>query len=179
MKGRLEVAEVLVAEGAKLDEPAGVLRLTPLHMAALGGSKDVAAFLLASGAEIDARNAKGNTPLHLAASTGHIAVAETLIASGADLNAQNDVDDTPIFLAGEAGHFDIVDLLIAHGVSAPPVDPIVDLLADTDPEKGRDLFLGCTHCHTIAQNDRHGLGPNMWGVLEREKASAEGYDYAR
>ena len=96
----------------------------------------MAAFLVASGAEIDARNARGDTPLHLAASTGHIAVAETLIASGADLNAQNDVDDAPILDAGVSDHFDIVDLLIVHGVSAPPVDPITDLLADTDPEKG-------------------------------------------
>ena len=183
LKGRLEVVEVLVAEGAKVDEPAGKLRFTPLHMAALGGSADVAAFLVASGATTDARNARGNTPLHLAASTGHIAVAETLVASGADLNAPNDFDDTPSLFAGEAGHFDIVDLLIAHGASAPPVDPITDLLADTDPEKGHALFLGCTRCHTIAQNDRSpvgpNVGPNLWGVLEREKASSEAYHYSR
>ena len=67
------------------------------------------------------------------------------------------------FYAGEASHFDIVDLLIAHGVSAPPVDPIVGLLADTDPEKGRVLFLGCTRCHTIAQNDRHRSGAESVG----------------
>jgi len=182
IKGRLAVAEILVAEGAKVDEPAGVLRFTPLHMAALGGSSDLAALLVASGAEIDGGNAKGNTPLHLAASSGHIAVAEMLIAAGADLNAPNNFDDTPTIYAGEAGHFDIVDLLIAHGASAPTVDPITDLLAEADPEKGRSLFLECTRCHTIARSDRHGAGPNpgpsLWGVLEREKATSEAYGYS-
>jgi cytochrome c len=178
-EGRLEVVEVLVAEGAKVDEPAK-MRFTPLHMAARGGSRDVAAFLLASGAEIDARNALGNTPLHLAASAGHTAVVETLVASGADLNARNDADITPIQLAGVSGHFDIVDRLIVHGVSAPPVDPITDLLADAYPEKGRDLFSACTQCHIVAKNKGTPPGaPNLWGVLEREKASSDGFAYSR
>ena len=36
---------------------------TPLHYAALGGYKDVAELLLASGAEINVKDGKGMTPL--------------------------------------------------------------------------------------------------------------------
>lgn len=179
LKGRLEVAQLLVAEGGEVGTPSGTLEFTPLHMAAHGGDSDVAALLVASGAAIDARNASGNMPLHMAASGGHIAVAETLIASGADLNARNDVDDAPIHFAGESGHFDTVDLLIAHGAKPAPVHPATDLLADADPASGRELFLECAGCHTIARNAPPGIGPNLWGLLEREKASQGGYDYSR
>jgi cytochrome c len=179
LKGQLRAAEVLVAAGAAVDAPAGKLRFTPLHMAALGGGGEVAAFLLASGAGVDARNVKGNTPLHLAASSGHMAVAETLIAAGADPNARNDFDDTPAVFAGEAGHFDVVDLLAAHGAAAPAVEPVAALLAGADPGKGRALFLECAPCHTIARDGPPGIGPNLWGVLEREKAGSDAYGYSR
>ena len=174
MKGRLEVAEVSLPRA-----PRSTSRQERcVSRSAYGGARwqrRRGRPSGASGAEIEARNAKGTTPLHVAANTGHIAVAETLVAFGADLNGQNEFSMmTPITLAGDASHFDIVDLLIAHGVSAPPVEPIVGLLAGTDPEKGRAVFLGCAPCHTIAKNDtiRSG-GPNLWGVLERGKASWE------
>ena len=163
LKGQLEVAEVLIAEGASVDEPAGILRATPLHMAAIGGSRDVAALLLAKGADINARDATLNTPLHFAAEIGNMAVTELLIASGADLNARNQNEGTAIDKAGREGHFDaIVDLLVASGFTAPPVEPITGLLHDADPEAGRNLFIQCRQCHTIAKAGADERGPNLW-----------------
>ena len=176
LKGRLEVAEVLIAEGASIDEPAGILRATPLHMAAIGGNRDVAALLLAKGADINAHDATLITPLHWAAESGNMAVAELLIASGADLNARNQNNTTAIDKAGWEGHFDIVDLLVASGFTAPPVEPITGLLHDADPETGRELFIQCRQCHTIAKAGADEGGPNLWGVLERDKAGSSTFD---
>ena len=41
--------------------------MTPLHFAAHNGSKDMAEFLLANKAEVNARDKYGETPLHCAA----------------------------------------------------------------------------------------------------------------
>jgi cytochrome c len=176
LKGQLEVAEILIAEGASVDEPAGILSATPLHMAAIGGNREVAALLLAEGADINARDATLNTPLHLAAEYGNLAVAELLVASGADLNARDQNDGTAIARAGSEDHFDIVDLLVVSGFIAPPVEPITGLLRDADPETGRKVFIQCRQCHTIAKNDADEIGPNLWGVLERDKAGLSTFD---
>ena len=176
LKGQLEAAAVLIAEGASIDEPSGILRATPLHMAAIGGNRDMAALLLAEGADIDARDATLDTPLHHAAESGNMAVAELLIASGADLNARNQNNTTAIDKAGWEGHFDIVDLLVASGFTGRPVEPITALLRDADPETGRKLFIQCRQCHTIAKAGADERGPNLWGVLERDKAGSPTFD---
>ena len=51
--------------------------------------------LVAAGANLEARNNKGDTPLHLAASKGSAAAVEALLAAGADLEARNDRKLTP------------------------------------------------------------------------------------
>jgi len=134
------------------------------------------ALLLAQGADVDARDDTLKTPLHFAAEYGSIAVAELLVASGADLNARDQNDGTAIDRAGLEDHFDIVDLLVASGFTAPPVEPITGLLRDADPEIGRKVFIQCRQCHTIDKGGADETGPNLWGVMEREKAGSSTFD---
>ena len=63
----------------------------------------------AAGANINARDAEGNTPLH---ETFLMEVAEELLKLGADVNARNDDGETPVLTnVGD----DVVRLLIEHG----------------------------------------------------------------
>ncbi|MGO8926242.1 MAG: ankyrin repeat domain-containing protein, partial [Limisphaerales bacterium] len=55
---------------------------TPLHLAARLGHKDVAELLLASKADVNAKDNGGQTPLHLAVVFGHKDVAELLRQHG-------------------------------------------------------------------------------------------------
>jgi ankyrin repeat protein len=69
-----------------------------LHEAALYGQYDIAKFLLENGADVDARNPRGETPLFYAegglimgpnVTTEHKRVAELLRNHGADPNSKN------------------------------------------------------------------------------------------
>lgn len=52
---------------------------TPLHLAAITKQPQIARKLITSGAQIDARDHKGNSPLHIAAKEGHADVAKVLL----------------------------------------------------------------------------------------------------
>jgi ankyrin repeat protein len=89
--------------------------LTPLHVAALTGHKDIAELLLANGADVNARSDGGLTPLHQAAYRGHKDISELLLRKGADVNAKASHDETPLFLAAGTGYKDLAELLLTNG----------------------------------------------------------------
>ena len=61
-----EVVRALVRAGADVSACGGVMRATPLHMAARRGHVEIARALLDSGAAVNARDRKGDTPLQRA-----------------------------------------------------------------------------------------------------------------
>ena len=65
--------------------------------------------------------------------------------------------------------------LVAAGAAAGDA-AIEDRLAAASPERGREAFRVCSACHSIANGAAHTIGPNLWGVVDRPVASAEGYD---
>jgi Ankyrin repeats (3 copies)/Ankyrin repeat len=82
---------------------------TPLHLAAAAQAPDIAADLLAGGAEVRARNRRGAEPLHYAADgvpgsaqwnpQAQAAVVELLLAAGADPNAKDKSGVAPLHRA--------------------------------------------------------------------------------
>jgi ankyrin repeat protein len=62
---------------------------TPLHLAALGNSPDIARLLIDSGANIDALAALGNS----------LEVAQMLIDSGANIDAKDNAGETALHFA--------------------------------------------------------------------------------
>ncbi len=71
----------------------------PLHAAATAG--DVAAIdrLLASGVEVDARDAEGRTALLAATHANQDEAARAMIEAGADVNAKDAINDSPYLYA--------------------------------------------------------------------------------
>jgi cytochrome c len=47
-----------------------------------------------------------------------------------------------------------------------------------DAAAGQRVFNQCRACHTIEQNGRNGVGPNLHGVVGRKAASVEGFRYS-
>src|SRR5580765_383823 len=85
MKGDLAAAELLLARGAKVNQPGWLA----LHYAATGPDAKVVQLLIDRGAEIDAASPNDTTPLMMAAQYGSEASVDLLLARGADVNRKN------------------------------------------------------------------------------------------
>lgn len=73
--------------------------MAALHFASQKGHIQVARYLLAAGASINACTRKGVTPLHYAVQNGHLDLAKLLVKKGANLNMQNKAGKKVIDLA--------------------------------------------------------------------------------
>jgi ankyrin repeat protein len=83
-----------------------------LYAAARNGHREVVAYLLDHGADIDAKGVFGATGLHWAAINGHQEAAEFLVKQGADLTIRDSkFDATPEEWAQEGGHSAMVELV--------------------------------------------------------------------
>jgi ankyrin repeat protein len=93
---------------------------TPLHAAALG-RKEIAEFLIANGADVDARKRNGVTPLHVAAARGHGEIVKLLISGGANVNARTNDGETALHKAAESGYTETAELLLSNGANVNAV----------------------------------------------------------
>ena len=64
------------------------------------------------------------------------------------------------------------------GAPAAPEEPIAKLLASADPGRGEASAKKCIACHTFGKGEPNRVGPNLWGVVGRAKASVPGFNYS-
>jgi len=80
------------------------MRIQPLHAAVAGRHHDIAARLIAAGADVNARQQAGYTPLLAAAGNGDADLVHTLLDAGADPQLADDAGMRPADLADQHGH---------------------------------------------------------------------------
>jgi truncated hemoglobin YjbI len=78
-----DIVRALVQAGADVNACGGVTRATALHMAARRGHAGIAGALLDCGAELEAKDRKGDTPLRRAINCRREMVAKLLVENGA------------------------------------------------------------------------------------------------
>ena len=66
----------------------------------------------------------------------------------------------------------------AQATQAEPKKPIGELMASADAAKGANVFKQCASCHTVEKGGPNRVGPNLWGVVDRAKASVAGFNYS-
>ncbi len=111
MGGSVEVARVLLKNGAKVNRPGW----TALHYCAAAGKTAMCQFLLDQGADIDARAPNGTTPLMMAVREGHFDTVRLLVWEVADVSIRNAAGATALQWAERAKREDIVTLLQQAG----------------------------------------------------------------
>src|SRR5204862_4591184 len=56
--------------------------------------------------------------------------------------------------------------------------PIEQLLANADMKRGENSAKKCQACHTFNKGGRNLVGPNLWGVVGRQRGSDPGFNYS-
>ena len=112
-EGSEKVVDVLLAAGAKVDQP-NTYGDTALKLAALNGRMSIAKKLRARGAQIET---PGWTPLIYAATGGHDEMVRYLLAEGANINAVSPNGTTALMMAVREEKFSTAELLIARGAN--------------------------------------------------------------
>lgn len=102
--GYFELAQVLLAMSAQVEDRGQKNDCTPLMEAASAGHVDIIELLLKHGADVNAQSSTGNTPLMYACAGGHVAAVKLLLSNGANVEDHNENGHTPLMEAASAGH---------------------------------------------------------------------------
>src|ERR1700692_1828086 len=66
----------------------------------------------------------------------------------------------------------------AKEAAAPPSEPIEKLLQTASVEKGAAAAKKCAACHTFEKGGPNRVGPNLFGIVERARATEAGFNYS-
>ena len=60
-------------------------------------------------------------------------------------------------------------------------DPAVVLAAlpGAKPDIGADIFKKCKTCHTVEEGGKNSQGPNLWNIVNRDRAAVQGFSYSK
>jgi len=167
--GHFEAAKLLIERGADVN---ATTIWGPALMPAVANCKiELMTLLLKKGANPNS-DFQSKTALHVAVERGYLDCVMALVEAGANVNAQTMNIGPPIHFAKLNNHRDVADYLMTHGVIIPRPEPISAKLAAADPGNGQIIFNStCARCHFIEPQKGRKIGPNLWAVVGRDKAS--------
>lgn len=114
--GPKQVYELLIELKADVNLPT-MTGDTPFLVAFKATHYKLCELLMASGANVDAKNNRDESLVLYTASYGHLELTKLLIAHGADVNAKSKHEYTPLLLAAGIGNTEICQLLLKRGAS--------------------------------------------------------------
>lgn len=66
----------------------------------------------------------------------------------------------------------------AEPAAAAGPEAVLAALPKASADGGKTLFNKCKACHSVEKGKPKGVGPNLHGVVNRAKASSEGFEYS-
>lgn len=119
--GDLRAAAEAIEQGANVNA-VGMLKRTPLFVAAFCDRPPLVEMLLEKGARPELADVSGMPPLHAAVVVGAAEAARILIAGGADINGRDPTGRTALHLAAATNQMPLVELLLASKANAAARD---------------------------------------------------------
>ena len=113
--GKAKALEALVTAGANVNKTIGKAGYTPLMLASIASSEDIASFLIAHGADVNAKNAGGVTALMVVAANNTTRIGSLLLKSGADPSAKSEDGRTAKTIAEANNSQAMLQLLQSNG----------------------------------------------------------------
>ncbi len=111
LNGRTQAAQALIRAGATFDPSQLLLEAARRKVS----DRDVVRLLERHGADMEVRDAQGNTPLLIAAANGNHRLVHYLIEFGADTNARNAAGETALSIARRLKRPELEEFLLANG----------------------------------------------------------------
>ena len=73
---------------------------------------------------------------------------------------------------------DVPEETVAEAGEPEEVVSVLDLLATADVAAGEAGVRACSSCHTFVEGGADGIGPHLYGVVNRAKGSVAGFNYS-
>lgn len=70
---------------------------------------------------------------------------------------------------------------VRTAAAAPAAEPLPDFgteLPAANAAHGKDISSRCEQCHDLSKGGPNKIGPNLWGVVGRARATHPGFDYS-
>ena len=83
--------------------------------------------------------------------------------------------EEPVYLVAGAAIEEAVEEVLPEEA---PAETVVALLAAADAAAGQAVAKKCKACHTFDQGGANRLGPNLWGIVNRQIAGVAGFNYS-
>lgn len=115
--GQCALIELLLKNGADIDDSQGGFAMTPLEVAIANNCQSAAKLLLDNGASPNGRAGDRQTPLGLAAGMHSTILVNMLLARGAHINGKDGQGKTPLERAQERNDEMLADYLKSRGAS--------------------------------------------------------------
>jgi hypothetical protein len=134
---------------------------TPLHISSQNGHEELTEILIKGGAELNAKNAKGQTPLHMAMSYDYFKVVRMLLNAGAEEGIIN--DDGFAAITGLTGDKTVGMVSFAAAENQEDIHAALDRI-EKDIERTDKVELIKTFLKVKKE-----LGQSVWGAAEQAR----------
>lgn len=118
--GNTSLVRLLLQSGAEANTPS--MDGTTALMFAAHASADCVRELVNAGADLHARNTRGQVPLFWAVNSGQVEIVQALLTAGADVNSVSTKGHTPLFYSVKNGDDDMNKTLLAAGANVNATD---------------------------------------------------------
>lgn len=98
----------------------------------------------------------------------------------ADVSVAKAAEDEPAAEMTEEAAAEAAAEMAADSDATPEAGENTSIAAMAgDSESGKNIFRKkCLGCHTMGKGEPNRTGPNLWGIVGREKGAVEGYRYS-